>query len=86
MIEKIKNLVWLAVVIFSVCGFVQTLLNLNPRISNLEGRIVGCEDRTANVENRVSGIELKLDIVLARLEEQNKDIKDIYHLIMDRHK
>ena len=38
-----------------------------------------------NCEGRVSGIEIKLDTIVKQNIESSKDIKDIYHLIMERH-
>ena len=85
MIEKLKNLVWLAVVVFSICGFIQTMMSLSPRVTDVEARIGECESRATKIENRVSGIEVKLDLVLRNQKEQGLDVKDIYHLIMERH-
>ncbi|MBE6452988.1 MAG: hypothetical protein E7012_05830 [Alphaproteobacteria bacterium] len=79
MIDRIKNLIWLLIITFSICGFIQILLTLNPRVTNLEERVAGCE-------HKVSAIEIKLDTLLAQSTETCKDVKDIYHLIMDRHK
>ena len=79
MIEKAKSIVWVVMVIFSVCAFIQTLLTLNPRLTKVEERVGACE-------SRVSGIEIKLDAILKQNSETGKDIKDIYHLIMERHR
>ncbi|MBQ9732065.1 MAG: hypothetical protein IJV97_03145 [Alphaproteobacteria bacterium] len=79
MIDRIKNITWVLIVIFSICSFIQLLLTLNPRVINLEERVAGCE-------YKVSAIEIKLDTLLAQSSETCKDVKDIYHLIMDRHK
>lgn len=79
MIEKIKNMAWLMGIIFSLCLFVETLITLAPRVTELEGRMTTCE-------SKISGIEIKLDTLLHQSEESGKDIKDIYHLIMERHK
>ena len=79
MIEKTKNIIWFLMIIFSVCGFIQTLLTLNPRLTDVESRVSKCE-------SKVSGIEIKLDTILKQNSETGKDIKDIYHLIMERHK
>lgn len=78
MIEKIKSVVWVLMGIFAICGFIQTLLTLNPRLTKVEERMTNCE-------GRVSGIEIKLDSIYKQGIETNKDIKDIYHLIMERH-
>ena len=67
-------------------NFIQTLITLAPRVTKLEERVSGCDEKYTRVENRVSGIEIKLDALLHKSEETGKDIKDIYHLIMDRHK
>ena len=93
MIDRLKNLVWLAVVVFSVCAFIQKMMDVTPKVEAVEQRvtdhdvrIADCEKRTVVVESRVSGVEMKLDMVLANQTEQGKDIKDIYHLIMERHR
>lgn len=86
MIEKAKNIVWVVMVIFSVCAFIQTLLTLNPRLTKVEERATKFEDRLGVCESKVSGIEFKLDAILKQNSEASKDIKDIYHLIMERHK
>lgn len=86
MIEKLKNLGWVVMIVFSLCGFIQTLLTLAPRVTKLEERVSGCDEKYTRVETRVSGIEIKLDTLLHQSEEAGKDIKDIYHLIMERHK
>lgn len=78
-IEKMKNIVWLAGIVFSGCVFIQALITLAPRVTKLETRMTGCE-------TKISGIEIKLDTLLHQSEESGKDIKDIYHLIMERHK
>lgn len=79
MIEKIKNIAWLIMVVFTVSAFIQSLVTMQPRVTRLEERANDCE-------TRVSGIEIKLDALLHQSEETGKDIKDIYHLILDRHK
>lgn len=84
-VKKIKSIGWLVFCIFSICGFVQTLLTLNPRVIKLEERISDCDRRYVDVEHRVSGIEIKLDEVLRLQTQGNKDIKDLYHIILDRH-
>lgn len=86
MIEKLKNIAWLLMIVFTICAFIQTLLTLNPRVTKLEERVSTCDEKYTRVENRVSGIEIKLDTLLHQSEEAGRDIKDIYHLIMERHK
>jgi hypothetical protein len=61
------------------------MMSLSPRVTDVEARIGECESRATKIENRVSGIEVKLDLVLRNQQEQGKDVKDIYHLIMERH-
>ena len=78
MIEKAKGILWVLMVVFAVCGFVQTLLTLNPRLTKVEERVSICE-------SKVSGIEIKLDAILNQNKELMGDIKNVYHLIMDRH-
>lgn len=86
MIDKIKNITWLVTGLFTIFAFIQTLLALNPRVTKVEERMSHCEERYNSVETRVSGIEIKLDAIYSSQQEQGKDIKDIYHLILDRHK
>lgn len=86
MLDKLKNLAWLVGAIVVGSSFIHTLVNLDPRILKLEERMGSYEARATGVETRVSGIEIKLDAIYAGQQEQGKDIKDIYHLIMDRHK
>ena len=77
--EKIKNLVWLVMVVFAICGFVQTLLTLNPRVTALEGRVAGNE-------SKISAIEVKLDELIYQGHETSKDIKVIHKLMLEMHK
>ena len=86
MIDKIKNIIWLIMAFFTVCAFVQGLITLQPRVTKLEERVGACDSRYTQVETRVSGIEIKLDALLRQSEETGKDIKDIYHLIRERHR
>ena len=77
--DKVKNGAWILIVTFSICSFIQVLSTLNPRVTDLEMRMGGCE-------HKVSAIEIKMDTLLAQSSETCKDVKDIYHLIMERHK
>lgn len=77
--EKVKNLVWLVMVVFAICGFVQTLLTLNPRVTALEGRVAGNE-------SKISAIEVKLDELIYQGHETSKDIKVIHKLMLEMHK
>ena len=77
--EKIKNLVWGAMVIFAICGFIQTLLTLNPRVTALEGRVAGNE-------SKISAIEVKLDELIYQGHETSKDVKTIHRLMLEMHK
>lgn len=79
-------MVWLLMIVFSVCAFIQTLTTLNPRLTKVEERVTKVDERVGACESRVSGIEIKLDTILKQNSETSKDIKDIYHLIMERHK
>lgn len=79
MIDKIKNIAWLVGIVFAACVFFNSLITLEPRTTKLEERMTNCE-------TKVSGIEIKLDTLLHQSEESGKDIKDIYHLIMERHR
>jgi hypothetical protein len=78
-VAKIKAWVWVIGCLFTVAVFFQQLLTLNPRVTNLESRIAGAE-------GKISAIEIKLDTLIAQGSETHKDVKDIYHLILDRHK
>ena len=77
--EKLKNFVWLVMVVFAICGFVQTLLTLNPRVTALEGRVAGNE-------SKISAIEVKLDELIYQGHETSKDIKVIHKLMLEMHK
>ena len=77
--EKIKNLVWIVMVVFAICGFIQTLLTLNPRVTALEGRVAGNE-------SKISAIEVKLDELIYQGHETSKDIKVIHKLMLEMHK
>lgn len=78
-VSKLKAWGWVFMIIFTIIGFVQMLLTLNPRVTDLETRV-------AKNENKISAIEIKLDTLIAQGSETHKDVKDIYHLILDRHK
>ena len=78
-VAKIKAWVWVIGCLFTVAVFFQQLLTLTPRVTNLESRIAGAE-------GKISAIEIKLDTLIAQGSETHKDVKDIYHLILDRHK
>ena len=66
-------------VIFAICGFIQTLLTLNPRVTALEGRVAGNE-------SKISAIEVKLDELIYQGHETSKDIKVIHKLMLEMHK
>ena len=78
-VSKLKAWGWVVMTIFTVVAFVQMLLTLNPRVTELETRV-------AKTETKISAIEIKLDTLIAQGSETHKDVKDIYHLILDRHK
>jgi uncharacterized coiled-coil protein SlyX len=78
-VNKLKAWGWVFMIIFTIIGFVQTLMTLNPRVTDLETRV-------AKNEQKISAIEIKLDTLIAQGSETHKDVKDIYHLILDRHK
>ncbi len=84
-VGKIKSVGWIIFCVFSICGFIQTLLTLNPRVTRLEERAGERDKRYVDVEHRVSGLEIKLDEVLRLQTQGNKDIKDLYYIILDRH-
>lgn len=77
--EKLKNFVWGAMVVFAICGFIQTLLTINPRVTDLEGRMAGCE-------TKISAIEVKLDELIYQGHETSKDVKTIHRLMLEMHK
>jgi low affinity Fe/Cu permease len=66
-------------VIFAICGFVQTLLTLNPRVTALEGRV-------ATSESKISAIEIKLDELIYQGHETSRDVKTIHRLMLEMHK
>jgi low affinity Fe/Cu permease len=66
-------------VIFAICGFVQTLLTLNPRVTALEGRV-------ATNESKISAIEVKLDELIYQGHETSRDVKSIHRLMLEIHK
>lgn len=76
--DKFKKWWHVGAVVFTVCSFIQVLLTLNPRVTDLEGRMSQCE-------YKVSAIEIKLDAIIKTSADTNADVKDIYHLIMERH-
>lgn len=77
-IDNVKNIVWVCMGIFTVSAFIQTLLTLSPRLTKVEERIGLCE-------SKVSGIEIKLDAILIQNKELMGDMKNVYHLILDKH-
>lgn len=77
--EKLKNFVWIVMIIFAICGFVQTLLTLNPRVTALEGRV-------ATNESKISAIEVKLDELIYQGHETSRDVKSIHRLMLEIHK
>lgn len=86
MIEKIKNIAWLVGIVFTVSAFIQTLVGLSPRVTKLEERASTCDEKYSKVNARVSGIEIKLDTLISKTDETGKDVKDLYMLILERHK
>ena len=78
-VNKLKAWVWVIGGLFTVVVFFQQLITLNPRVTNLESRM-------ADAEGKMSAIEIKLDTVLTQTKETCKDVKDIYHLILERNK
>lgn len=77
--DELKNFVWLLMVVFAICGFIQTLLTLNPRVTALEGRVAGNE-------SKISAIEVKLDELIYQGHETSKDVKVIHKLMLEMHK
>lgn len=77
-VDKFKKWWQIGAIIFTVCSFIQVLLTLNPRVTDLEGRMSQCE-------YKVSAIEIKLDAIIKTSADTNADVKDIYHIIMERH-
>jgi low affinity Fe/Cu permease len=78
-VNKLKSWFWVIGCAFTVAVFFQQLLTLNPRVTDLETRIAGAE-------GKISAIEIKLDTLIQQGSETHKDVKDIYHLILERHK
>lgn len=79
LVEKIKAWGWVIMTIFTVSCFVQTLIQLSPRVTELE-------HRAAITEGKVSMIEVKLDTVLHQTTETKKDVKDIYRILIEESK
>lgn len=77
--EKVKNFVWGLMVIFAICGFIQTLLTLDPRVTALEGRVAG-------TESKISAIEVKLDELIYQSHETGRDVKSMHRLMLEMHK
>ena len=74
-IEKLKAWGWVLLTIFPVSCFIQTLIELSPRVTELERR-------AAITEGKVSMIEVKLDTVLHQTTETKNDVKDIYRILI----
>lgn len=79
LIEKMKAWGWVIMTIFTVSCFVQTLIQLSPRVTELERR-------AAITEDKVSMIEVKLDTVLHQTTETKNDVKDIYRILIEEKK
>ena len=74
-VEKLKAWGWGIMTIFTVACFIQTLIQLSPRVTELERR-------AAITEGKVSMIEVKLDTVLHQTTETKNDVKDIYRILI----
>lgn len=83
-VETLKEFAWILMVAFTISGFVQTLLTLDPRMSKIETRISSVETRQTKLETKVSNIEIKLDAILDQSRETQKDVKDIYRVLIER--
>ena len=79
LIEKMKAWGWVIMTIFTVSCFVQTLIQLSPRVTELERR-------AAITAGKVSMIEVKLDTVLHQTTETKNDVKDIYRILIEEKK
>ena len=79
LIEKMKAWGWVIMTIFTVSCFIQTLIQLSPRVTELERR-------AAITEGKVSMIEVKLDTVLPQTTETKNDVKDIYRILIEEKK
>lgn len=77
LVEKLKAFGWILMIVFTISGFVQMLLTFNPRITSLENRMTV-------TENKVSNMEVKLDAILDQSRETQKDVKDIYRVLIER--
>lgn len=84
LVEKLKDFAWVFMIIFTVSGFVQTLLAMDPRMSKMETRLSSVETRQTKLETKVSNIEVKLDAILDQSKETQKDVKDIYRVLIER--
>ena len=79
LIEKMKAWGWVIMTIFTVSCFIQTLIQLSPRVTELARR-------AAITEGKVSMIEVKLDTVLHQTTETKNDVKDIYRILIEEKK
>lgn len=77
LVEKLKEFGWILMIVFTISGFVQMLLTFNPRITSLENRMTG-------MEKRVSTTEVKLDTILEQIKETQRDVKDIYMILVGK--
>lgn len=84
-VARVKLLMWVVGIFASTVIFIHTLAMLGPRMTKAEERIASAEKRLSAGENRISMIEIKLDELLRQSSETHKDVKDIYHLILERH-
>lgn len=78
MFDKVRTIGYIIFGVFVVCCFIQTLLTLNPRVTDLEKRM-------ATTEGKVSSIETKIDMVLDQNKSIDLKVEDIYHIILDKH-
>lgn len=77
LVEKLKAFGWVLMIVFTVSGFIQMLLTLNPRITLLE-------ERVSVTESKISSIEIKLDTLIVQSQETQKDVKDIYRCLIEK--
>lgn len=96
----IKNIKSIGFILGILLSSVIYLYNLSQAPIELNKRVTACEERSAILEkrdaeietrvayneNRISLIEVKLDTLISQGSETHKDVKDIYHLILDKHK
>lgn len=85
-VDYLKSIWWVFGCIVAVIVFFHKLTTLEPRMIKMEERQADTDSRLTDCEKRVSMFEVKLDTLIEQGAETHKDVKDIYLLILERHK